>query len=498
MTALLDPAAPPDGRPLRRCLRSPAVIAVAIAGALIRVWILLSPQGELYADEAYTGLQAIDITRGHIPLVIGGAAYTGTIDTFFLAPLLRAFGQPVVGLKLMSPILWAVAAVVAVGAARRLLGDREGMLAGGLVWLAPGALAVLSTRSYVAYALGLGLVLATIWSACVAVDEVEPRPLTSASLGALAGLAVYTHPMFAAVVGPVALVVATRHRRSGRTFWAPAVGAAVAVNLPFLLWNAKNSWPSLDQPPNTSPSTYAGRLRGFFTGLLPRDLGVRRISNGDWVAGRAVAVLVVVAVLAVVVAGAIRLINRDRWRGAVVVAPLALMWFLLAGLSNLSFVDDGRYGIVVFPVLVLAFSEGVAPVVRRLPDAGRAVVTAVWVLGLTMPFLAKEAGSDLGDPNADVQAIIEEVDAAGFDRLAGNYFAVLPVEYISGSRIRTAIAGNPPVIRLPATQRLVEATAPERLAYIFSPGPIDPSWVKLPLDRYRQVPVAGYVLYFPT
>ena len=120
-----------------------------------RTRILLSPQGVLNGDEAYTGLQAAEIARGHFPVVIGGAAYTGTLDVFALAPIIWATGQHVVMLKMMSPVLWAGAAVLAVGAARRIVTDRAALLAGSLVWLAPGALAILSTRSYVAYALVL-------------------------------------------------------------------------------------------------------------------------------------------------------------------------------------------------------------------------------------------------------------------------------------------------------------------------------------------------------
>jgi hypothetical protein len=485
-------------QPLRRLLVQPVVFGVALVGVLLRVWILLSPQGALNGDEAYTGLQAADITRGHLAIVIGGAAYTGTIDTYVLAPIIGLTGQHVLTLKLMSPMLWAAAAVLAVGAARPLVGDRSALLAGALVWLTPGALGVLSTRSYVAYALGLALVLATMWSGLVLVDRHPPTVRMSAVFGALAGLAAYTHPMFAAVVGPIALIVALRHRGSVRDCWLPAGGAAVAVNLPFLLWNAKNSWPSLEQPPNDSGATYTQRLRGFITGLLPRDLGVRRISSGgDWVLGRPVAVVVVLVVLAATACGAVRLLRSNVWTGAVVAAPLVAMWFILAGLTNLSFVDDGRYGIVMFPVLVLAAVAGVAPALQRLPSLSWTGIAAAWLLVCAVPFLGKEAGTDLGDPNRSTQRVVDAIEDAGFDRVAGNYFAVLPIEYMSDARIRAAVAGNPYVIRLPATQRLVDATPPERLAYVFAPGPIDPSWVKLPLDQYRQVSVGNWVLYLP-
>jgi hypothetical protein len=494
----LDTAPTVADRPrLRRVLLHPAVAVIALAGALVRVWILLSPHGTMNADEAYTGLQAIDITRGHMAIVIGGAAYTGTLDTYALGPILRLTGQHVVTLKLMSPVLWAAAAVIVIGGARRWTTDRTALLAGALTWLTPGALAILSTRGYVAYALGFALVAATLWMGAVMVDHETPTLAECVAFGGLAGLAFYTHPMFSAVVGPVAVVVGLRHRRRLRETWLPTAAAALAVNLPFLLWNAKNSWPSLDQPP-TPESTYTGRLRGFFVGLLPRDLGLRRIADGDWVLGRPVAALVVVAVLLIAAYGAFVLVRADPWRGAVLAAPLVFSWLLMAALSNLSYVDDGRYGIIVFPVLVLCFVAGLAPVLRLLPTSAWMLGAAIWLGVCTVPFLHKEAGTDLGDPNRQTQALIDVIEDEGFDRVAGYYWAVLPIEFQSGSRIRTAIAGNPYTIRLPHSQRLVDATNPDSLAYVFLPGPIDPSWVKLPIEQYRQVPVAGYVLYFPT
>jgi hypothetical protein len=441
------------------------------------------------------GLQTAGILRGHFPVVIGGAAYTGTTDAFLLAPVIGVFGQHVLIVKLLSPTLWAIASVVAVGASRRVLPDRWPLLAGALVWLTPGALAIVSTRGYPAYAFGLLTVLAMLWSAWTIVDQPLPRPTSAAVFGALAGLAFYTHPMFGAVAGPVAIVVSLRHRTHGRGYWVPALTAAIVVNLPFLAWNAKHSWPSLDQPPSME-STFTGRLEGFFTGLLPRDIGVRR-QTGEWVFGRPLAVLIVVAVLGLAAVGAWSVTRSSGWRGAVLTAPLIAVWVLMAGLRNLSYVDDGRYGVIAFPVLAIAVAAGFHAVLG--PGRSSWVTgAAVWFVVCSVPFVHAEAGRSLGDPNRQTQVLIDAIEREGFDRVAGHYWAVLPIEYQSGGRIRVAVAGKPYVVRLADTQRLVDETPAERLAYVFPPGSIDPTWVKLPVEQYRQEDVAGYVLYFPT
>jgi hypothetical protein len=270
------------------------------------------------------------------------------------------------------------------------------------------------------------------------------------------------------------------------------------VNLPFLIWNAINSWPSLEQTSNDFAGTYWSRLRGFFVGLLPRDLGVRRISDGDWAFGRPAAAVVTIGVLAAASFGAYRQCRRRPWHGALLAAPLVAMWPLMALLLNLGFVLDGRYGIIVFPVLVLCLASAVEPLLRAAPRPTGTVLVFVWVLLLAVPFLKHETGTTTFNQNASIEQLIATLDAEGYNRVAGHYNAVLPIELMSDGRIRVAIAGNPYFPRFPVTQRMVDATPPDRLAYVFAPGPIGDTWVKLPVDDYRQVEVAGWVLYFPT
>ena len=85
------------------------VRGTAIGGALVLLvglwarWrVLGSVQGTLNADEAYTGLQAMAIRDGDLPVVIRGAAYTGVVDAYVLAPIHAALGAHPVMLKVYS------------------------------------------------------------------------------------------------------------------------------------------------------------------------------------------------------------------------------------------------------------------------------------------------------------------------------------------------------------------------------------------------------------
>jgi len=267
----------------------------------MRVHLLRTPLGSLNADEAYTGLQAMSILNGELPVLMGGAGYTAIFDSYFFVPFVWIFGAHVVPLKLLSSLWWAGAALLMYWLAKRFVGRSWGLLAGSMVWVAPGALMLLSTRAYEAYGLGLLVSVLTAFATIrIVTDRELPRRWVMLA-GAGAGLAFYLHPMFIAVALPIMAVPCWIHRREIRRWWIPAAGSAIFVNMPLLLWNVRNSWPSLAQP---APSTESAptRLGRFFTGLLPRSFGLKN-PGGDWIWG-SVSIVLYVVLLGLIVWGA--------------------------------------------------------------------------------------------------------------------------------------------------------------------------------------------------
>jgi len=481
---------------MRRRVLLIVVLLMAVVGVVARVWLMRTAQAQMNSDEAYTGLQAFAILRGDLPVVIRGAFYTATLDCYLLAPLMKLFGGHVLTLRLYVLVWWALAGLMTWRLALSTVSRRWAMAAGLMVWVAPGALMLLAIRGYVAYASGLFVVVAAAWACTRVVGRLTWR--TAATAGALVGLAFYMHPMFATAALPMVLVPCWLHRRALRTWWLPAIVAAIAVNLPFIAWNAVNGFPSLDQP-IAAEETKLDRLSRFFTGLLPRAFGLRN-ADGSWVYG-SLARVVYVLVLVLIAWGVVVLVRKGA-TGMVVALPAVLVWPLLALFNNMGYVLDGRYAIVGFPFLVLCLVAGIADVgarVSRLDTDWVVGAMAAWVALLLAPWIAHNASDTVPDPNWQTRAIIDELDAAGFRTARGDYWLTLPVEYVSDRRIVTGLDGYswPVVIRFPDTQNEVQAAPPWSVAFVFEIGDEHPEALPLPVEDYERREVGAAALYLP-
>lgn len=471
--------------------------AVVVAGIVLRIWILRTPQGALNADESYTGLQAMEILRGDVPVVFEGQAYTAVLESYVFAPFVWLFGAHIVALKLLPSLLWAVAAVLMHRVLRPIIGNAWAGAGASFLWLAPGASMVMSLRAYEGYASGMLVVVIAALAARTSLRSERTRARDSALVGAFVGLLVYIHPMFVAVAAPIALVPAWVHRRRLQEWWIPATVAAVVVNLPFIVWNVRNDWRSLDQPTtgDDSPITRLGR---FFSELMPRALGLRDL-DGDWTFGPAIGPIIGLVLLGVVVIGAVHLWRRGRTE-RVFVLPLVLAWPIMSLFGNLEYVADGRYGMIVLPFVVVDLVVGAAVVtsrIRRRSLSMPLVGVIAWVGLLVVPWAGANLGDRVGDPNADVREVLARLDEAGVSRVAGNFWWVLPLEFASDQRIRTAVVGNPFVIRMPESQRIVEAAPDEVVAFVFDANDDDVERLRLPIEGYERQVFGRAVLYVP-
>ena len=502
---------------MSRRLRWGLVLILGVVGYTIRAYLLGTKFGELNADEAFTGLQALEIAKGDLPIVYRGIGYTGIVDSYVFAPFTMLFGARVVPLKLLTSLWWIASSVVmfhVVRSIRRDSGcehpDRWAWLGAGMLWLTPGAMMVVSIRAWEAY----GLLLATTFASA---DMVRRVVLKESNVrrdvlwaGALLGFAFYLHPMTLAAVIPITLVPCWTFRRRVRDWWMPALGAAVFVNIPFLAWNVRNDWLSLSQPSPPMNSTW-DRLSSFFTGLLPRAFGFMNM-DGSWIWG-AVSVVIYLLALALMVLGVTVLVRKVPG-GLVFALPAVLCWPILSLFNNMWFVEDGRYSSVGFPFLVVAMVVGLADIARRLLPrfTGRsafAVALAVWLGVLVLPWSKVNAGPRVEDPNERIRVLVEILEDEDFRYAAGNYWLMNPIEYQSNQRIHVAVHGHPWGVLFPwrpklpwgvsFSQRQVEVLSqdPLDIAYVFLAGDERLEVLPLPVEQYERREVMGAVMYLP-
>jgi hypothetical protein len=473
---------------------------VGVVGVVIRVIVLMSRDGRLGGDEAYAGLQAFATWRdADVPVVIHDAVYTAVFESYVFAPIGAVVGGSIVLLKVLFVAVWLLACVVTGMLARRLAGGIAGVVAGTLVWLAPGALLVVSTLAYPGYALGMaGSALVALLAVRLLDVGHDATWRDGALFGLAAGLTFWVHPMFLATTGPVIAIVVIVLRSRWRDVLAAATAGAVVGCAPFLLWNAVNGWPSINDRARFDGS-YGDRFDAIVTDLLPRALGLKDEALG-WRWATAPSIALYLLAIAATAAGA-AVIWRNVAGPARWLVPVTLVAAvpLMAGLPPLIFVGDGRYAVIPLPFVAVALGALAASLVRaagRLGVLAPAAFVVVWSLLFVLPQVVDVARTVDEDPNATYRAVVERLDDAGVDHLYGSFWQVLPVDFVADGDLT---AGVLPYysIRFADEQRNVEAAPPERVAFVFSLFDEDVAWLTMPPERYTRELIGDVVLYVP-
>jgi hypothetical protein len=387
-----------------------AVAALALAGLLVRVWVLRGRWGVVDSDEAVVGLMARAFLDGEWRAFYWGQHYAGSLEPALVA----LFGASGAALKLVPVALSAVSSVLVWRIGRRLFDERLAQGAGLLFWVAPGAYVWWSTKERGFYWTSMALGLVLLLAAVRLVQESHWRR-DGAVFGLAAGLGFWVSPTVLYFAVPAVVWLLARRSRPLR-WLTVAVPAALLGALPWLWHNLFDEFPSLERPPQPETVSYLGGIGRLLRETMPITVNLRYPIGLDWLGGPIGKVLYVALGLALVVAFVVR---RDR--PLLVFGGLALFPFVYAWFPGAWFVGEGRYALFVAPFLALA----IAWLVRREHLAiALCAVTAFVSIGMIGAMGSEQPQSIGGDLRA--------LKRAGVTHLWGDYWYSYRLGFVSG------------------------------------------------------------------
>ncbi len=435
-----------------------AVALLVLVFVALRAWLATTPiLSETYYDEALTGLMGLAILRGLPQVFYWGEAYGGADgDAYIAAAGFWLFGPSAFVLRMTGVAVAALSVAAASSLARRIAGNRAGLLAGLLVAVPPVFLSFVQLSSGgegVAVTCG-ALVLAAAARLMEPDTATQGRAAAWALLGLAGGLGWWASPMSAMSLAAAALAVLVARPRCLRE--AGPYGALtlfLAASLPFWLWNWRHDWATFRHL-----AGWGAPLPDFVTRVQVMTDTLLASLHGFFWDGRAVRLPAAVAVLGWVLVAAVyglalglaaarvgtwlrRLWHRERpWREPLDLVVLAWWVTVLAHLVT-SFGASGilRYAITFYTTLPVLCAVVLAWV-WRWGGAGRVVagLLGAGLLGyhglLHVAFVADTAGS----PRRSVDAAIARLDSLGIRACYADSRIAQVIAFESAERITCA------------------------------------------------------------
>jgi 4-amino-4-deoxy-L-arabinose transferase-like glycosyltransferase len=369
------------------------LLLLFLAGAAIRLYYVQAHSSYMQSDEALVGLEAKRIlTRGQFPIFDYGEERGGALFDYIVAPFFALFGVSNLVFKAVATVVSLFLVYLIYILARRVGGDRVGLLALAFAALAPPFFIMWSVHGAAEYLIMMvfgtaALVLGDDIVFSKGLDRPPPSPLrhhlTHSLLGLVMGIALWASPLAISFVAAVWIVLFLHDRRCffRTTFLAFLLGLFVG-SLPVILFNTipefraasgladSSNWVSY-----TSLFSAGGSLWSSFKELPATLVQVARVSlpivlggslweyETGWPRRLATAVLMGFWIVAVLFAIGARLRfwsgdeGNRRWTLTSIDAPL-LMSVLAVLVFTLSqyrwLVSEPRYLLPIFALLPIA------------------------------------------------------------------------------------------------------------------------------------------------
>jgi 4-amino-4-deoxy-L-arabinose transferase-like glycosyltransferase len=477
----------------RRDWLGAAIVALLVAGAVLRVWILVGSLGTLNSDDATVGLMARHLLDGEVRSFFWGQDYGGTPQLFLVAVALKLFGSSPLTLKIPTILLSAAASWLVWRVGRRTIGEPAARVAAALFWVWPPIFVWFSTSERLFYfnTLVLGLVVVL----CALRMVQGGTRLDPIALGFAAGVGWWATVQIAYFLIPVGIWLTVRLGRRILSV-APAFPAAVLGALPWIVHNAHYGLISLKLPQaQPVPNGFIDNARAFFRTGLPIALGLRLPFSGRWI----LPAVAVSAYLLLVAGFLFGLAKRQAGTGLLFLI-VALYPFLFA-VSPLSwFVADARYLVFLAPFAALLIGRVLAGDGARtvLPAAGLALALALSVGGLVA--MERQRLTTLGAPDIkipeDFAPLMDTLEREGILYVYANYWIAYRLTFESDERI---IAQPFFSSRYPPYEAAVRRS--QRAAYLFISGSASIRRFETAITRkgiaYQRITPGAFTVFVP-
>ena len=473
--------------------RSVSVIdAVTVVGILtgigLRIWVLSAPSlGSLDADEAVSGLMARHFLDGEWSSFFWGQSYGGSQEAILTAALFGVAGTGTLLLRVVPTVLYAVAAVLVWRVGRRTVGEPAARLAAVLFWVWPAYFVWRSTKAYGFYGSGLVLGLTILLLALRLREQRSRREV--ALLGLALGLSWWATPQIVILALPALAWLVWRRPSVLRDWWI-ALPAALVGAFPWIVWNARNHWNSLN--PIEERTSKLDHLRTLFTDIAPTTLGLRVPFSLEWIAGP----IVGWALTGLAVAGLAWLVWRRPQRLEVLILA-CLVFVPIHVLSPYSFVTvEPRYTSLLQPVLALLIARAVY---RPWPVAVGAVAAAV---ALSVAGLASMERHRLTVPQINetptpenLTGLVRVLERAQVKTAFADYWVAYPIDFLSRERIIATPAPDTGTIRNVLWDETVRRSPNPAYVFVRGAGRESLARSRLLRARYHRIEVGEFSVY---
>ncbi len=226
--------------------RNAGLLSALIAGAALKVGLVLGSAIPFNGDEAVVALMARHILLGERPIFFYGQAYMGSLDAFLVALGFGLFGEHVWVIRLVQGGLYGGVLITTVEVGKKLLGSREvGILAAWLLAIPSVILTLYTTASLGGYGEALLLGNLILLQGINLLEALKNQARLTywcwALWGLLAGFGLWVFGLTLVYAIPVGLALLWQlwlRRKTARPVWALAalLVGALAGATPWLLY----------------------------------------------------------------------------------------------------------------------------------------------------------------------------------------------------------------------------------------------------------------------